>query len=83
MRHAAGPRWWPGLVRAAIIVLGIFAFYFTDVFSGDIFMGAVLPIVDVLFVIYLLMLFVSMKYSRKTGAGERQLELYQVSNDRE
>lgn len=77
------PGWWPGPVRAAIIVLGILAFYFTDVFSGNIFVGVVLPIVDVLFVIYLLMLFVSMKYRRRTGAGERQLDLYRVSKDGE
>ena len=73
--HDGGARRWPGLVRAAIIVLGIVAFYFTDIFSGDIFRGAVLPIVDAFFVIYLLMLFVGMKYSRKTGAGERQLDV--------
>ncbi len=71
--HAGGSRGWQSPARAAIIVLGIVAFYFTDIFSGDIFLGAVLPIVDVVFVIYLLMLFVSMKYSRKTGAGDRQL----------
>ncbi len=72
--HIGGSRWWPNFARAAIIVPGILAFYFTDVFSSDIFLGAVLPIVDVLFIIYLLVLFVSMKYSRKTGAGGRQIE---------
>ena len=39
--------------------------------------------VDVLFVIYLLIFFVSMKCRRKTGAGDRQWELYQASNDGE
>jgi ribosomal protein S18 acetylase RimI-like enzyme len=78
-----GPGWWPGSVRAVIIVLGILALYFTNVFSANMFIGVVLPIVDVLFVIYLLMLFVGMKYRRKTGTGERQLELYQASNDTE
>lgn len=81
--EAGASSWWPGPLRAAIIVLGILAFYFTNVFSGDMFVGVVLPIVDVLFVIYLLVLFVSMKYRRKTGAGERQFDLYQVSNDHE
>ena len=81
--HDDGPGWWPGPARAAIFVLGILSFYFTNIFSGSIFFGFVLPVLDVLFVIYLLMLFVSMKYRRKTGAGERQLELYQASNDSE
>jgi aminoglycoside 6'-N-acetyltransferase I len=78
-----GPWWWPGSLRAAIIVLGILSVYFTNVFSGDVFVGVMLPIVDVLFVVYLLMLFVGMKYRRKTGSGERHLELYQASNDGE
>jgi aminoglycoside 6'-N-acetyltransferase I len=77
------PSWWPGPLRAVIVVLGILSLYFTNVFSGDVFVGVILPIVDVFFVIYLLMLFVSMKYRRKTGAGERHLDMYQVSNDRE
>jgi len=81
--YSQGPAWWPGWVRAVIIVLGILAFYFTNIFSGDVFVGVVLPIVDVLFVIYLLMLFVSMKYQRKTDSGDRHLELYQASNDNE
>jgi len=76
-----GPGWWPGPARAGIIVLGVLAFYFTDVFSGDVFVGVVLPIVDVVFVIYLLMLFVGMKYRRRMDTGDRQLELYQAPND--
>lgn len=75
--------WWPGPARAAIIFLGVLCFYFTDVFSGNVFFGVVLPIVDVIFVIYLMLLFVGMKYRRRTGAGERQFELFQASNDGE
>lgn len=78
-----GPVWWPGPVRAAILVLGLVAFYFTDVFSGSVFKGVVLPIVDVVFIIYLMMLFVGMKYRSKTGDSERNIELYQSSNDGE
>jgi hypothetical protein len=78
-----GPWWWPGKVRAALIALGIVSLYFTNIFSGNMFVGVVLPIVDVAFVIYLLMLFVGMKYRRKTDAGDRHLELYRVSNDGE
>lgn len=74
---------WPILVHGVVIVLGILSIYFTDIFSGDLFVGVLLPVVDVLFVIYLLMLFVSMKYRSKTGAGGRHIDLYQVSNDRE
>ena len=76
-------RRWPNPLRAAIIVLGILSFYFTNVFSGNTFVGVVLPVIDVLFVIYLLMLFVGMKYRSKAGVGERQIDLYGVSNDRE
>lgn len=78
-----GPRWWPGPVRAVIIVLGMLALYFTNIFSANLFYGVLLPIVDVLFAIYLLMLFVGMKYRRRTDSGERHLDLYQVSNDSE
>jgi len=70
-------------LRGAIIVLGILSFYFTDVFSGSLFVGVLLPVVDVLFVIYLLMLFVGMKYRSKIGVDERHIDLYRVSNDRE
>ena len=77
------PSWWPGPVRAAIIVLGLVCLYFTDVFSGSVFFGVVLPMIDVVFVVYLLVLFVDMKYRRKTGAGDRHLELLQGSNDGE
>jgi aminoglycoside 6'-N-acetyltransferase I len=78
-----GPAWWPGPVRAAIVVLGILCFYFTDVFSNNVFFGVVLPIVDLVFVIYLMFLFVDMKYRRRTGADERRIELYQGPNDGE
>jgi hypothetical protein len=70
-------------MRAVIILLGVVAIYFTNIFSSNIFFGVLLPIVDVLFVIYLLMLFIGMRYRRKTDSGERQLNLYQVSNDSE
>ncbi len=76
-----GPGWWPGPVRAAIILLGVLSFYFTDVFSGDMFVGVILPIVDVVFVIYLLLLFVGMKYRRRMDTGDRQMELYQAPQD--
>ena len=76
-----GPAWWPGPVRAAIIAVGILCFYFTDVFSSNIFLGVVLPIVDVVFVIYLMFVFVGMKYRRRTGAGETRIELYQGPHD--
>jgi aminoglycoside 6'-N-acetyltransferase I len=74
---------WSSALRVAIIALGILSFYFTDVFSGDLFVGVLLPVIDVLFVIYLLVLFVGMKYRNKIGVGERQMDLYQASNDRE
>ena len=77
------PGWWPGPARAAIIAVGILCFYFTDVFSGNVFFGVVLPIVDLVFVIYLMFLFVGMKYRRRTGAGDREIELFQASNDGE
>lgn len=78
-----GSGWWPGPVRASIFLLGALCFYFTDIFSGNVFFGVVLPVVDVVFVIYLMILFVDMKYRRKTGAGENRIELYQGSNDAE
>ena len=77
------PSWWPGPVRAGIIVLGLVCLYFTDLFSGSVFFGVVLPMIDVVFVVYLLVLFVDMKYRRKTGADARHLELLQGSNDGE
>lgn len=76
-------RHWPSVLRGGIIVLGILSFYFTDVFSGSLLVGVLLPAVDVLFIVYLLMLFVAMRYRSKTGAGERQIDLYRVSDDRE
>lgn len=75
-----GPAWWPGPVRASIIVLGILCLYFTNIFSGSIFFGVVLPVVDIVFIIYLMFLFVDMKYRRKTGAGERHIEIFQRPN---
>lgn len=77
------PFWWPGPARALIIFLGVLSLYYTDVFSNDILLGVVLPIVDVVFLIYLMVLFVSMKYRRRTDAGERHMELFQASNDGE
>lgn len=78
-----GPAWWPRALRAAILILGLVSFYFTDIFSGGVFQGVVLPIVDVVFVIYLMMLFVGMKYRSKTDDSERSIELFQASNDGE
>ena len=70
-------------MRASIIVLGIICLYFTDIFSGSVFFGVVLPVVDVVFIIYLMILFVDMKYRRRTGAGERRIELFHGPNDAE
>ena len=69
------------LVGVWLVAFSLLSFYFTDVFSGSIFLGVVLPIVDVVFVIYLLMLFVGMKYRRRTDSSDRQLELYQAPRD--
>lgn len=80
--HGA-PAWWPGPVRASIIVLGVICLYFTDIFSGNVFFGVVLPVIDVVFVIYLMVLFVDMKYRKKTAAGEPRIELYHRLNDGE
>ena len=77
------PAWWPGPVRAAIIVLGLVCLYFTDLFSGSVFFGVVLPMVDVAFIVYVLILFVDIKYRRKTDAADRHLHLLQGSNDGE
>ena len=79
----AAPAWWPGSVRVIILALGLISFYFTDIFSGGVFRGVVLPIVDVVFIIYLMMLFVGMKYRSKTGDGERSIEIFQASEDRD
>ena len=77
------PAWWPGPLRAGIIVLGLVCLYFTDLFSGSMFYGVVLPMLDVVFIVYVLVLFVDMKYRRKTDAADRHLELLQSSNDGE
>ena len=45
------------------------------------FVGVILPIVDVVFVIYLLLLFVGMKYRRRMDTGDRQMKLYQAPQD--
>ena len=82
-RSGDWPAWWPGPVRAGIIVLGLVCLYFTDLFSGSTFFGVVLPMVDVVFIVYMLVLFVDMKYRRKTDAADRHMQLLQGSNDGE
>ena len=71
----------PNPVHVAVFALGIPAFYFTDVWSGDVFVGVVLPIIDVLFIIYVMTLVVAVKYRRKIDTGHRTMSFYQVAND--
>lgn len=77
------PAWRPRVLRAGAVVLGLLCLYFTDLFSGSVVRGVLLPMADVAFIVYVLVLFVDMKYRRRTDSGERHLELLHGSNDGE
>ena len=65
-------------VRACIVCAGTVCFYFTDISSHDVLRGAVLPILDAVFVIYVMTLFVVARYRRRRGSQERGEMLFQA-----
>ncbi len=61
-------RWRPGPGTAAMLLLGALSFAFTDLWSSDLLYGALLPLLDVAFIVYLMGLVVVVKYRRRTAA---------------
>lgn len=70
------PRRGPGLVHLVLFSLGILAFAFTDIWNGNGFTGVVLPLVDILFVVYVIGFILSVKYRRRIDTSERALSPY-------
>jgi len=66
---ASAPPWRAGLAHAVVIVLGALAFWHTDLWSDDPFYGGVLPLLDLLFVIYLLVAGVVLAHRRRRGGA--------------
>ena len=66
--------WW--VVHGLVICAGAASLLNTDIFSGDVVRGALLPLVDVLFVAYLVALFATRHYRRRTDASDRAARLF-------
>jgi len=62
---AAGP-WRPGIGQLLILLAGAASFWFSDPWSRDLLYGAVLPLLDLVFVIYLIGLVAVVKYRKRT-----------------
>lgn len=63
-------------VHAGLFCLAGVAFYHTDIWSRDVFRGAVLPLLDAAFVIYALVLAGLWLYRRRTARPQRELASY-------
>ena len=56
-------------MHAVLILLGLLALAFTNIYSDDLLRGAILPIVDVVFVVYLVGLFLVWRYRRNVATS--------------
>lgn len=73
--HAVEPRdrrW----LHALLISAGIASLFMTDIYSGDLLRGGLLPLLDLVFIIYLIALLIGRQYRRRTDARERTARLF-------
>ena len=69
------------LAHALTIAAGIASLLMTDIFSGDVVRGALLPLLDVAFIIYLLAMLAGRQYRRRTDSSERGARLFDAAPD--
>ena len=67
------------LLHGLVIAAGVACLLSTDVFSGDLIRGGLLPLIDVLFVVYLMALLVGRQYRRRTDSSERSIRLFDAA----
>ena len=79
VERPAGPR---RLVHGSIICAGIVSLLMTDIFSGDLLRGALLPLLDLLFMLYLLAMIAGHQYQRRTDSSERSIRLFDAAPPR-
>lgn len=75
--------WRPAPVHLVVLVLGILSFWFTDIYSQDVLRGAILPILDVVFIIYFIVVIVVGKYRHRTVAIDDGEAVFGTSIDDE
>ena len=68
------------LVNIALFVAAVAAFANTDIYSKDLFRGMLLPLLDVVFVLYFLFLFVAFRYRKRTDSNARADRLFRVDD---
>ena len=64
------------LLHGLLIALGVACLAMTDIFSGDLIRGGLLPVLDLVFIIYLIGLFMGRQYRRRTDTSERTARLF-------
>lgn len=69
-------RAWSVFAHGLLFALGAASFYNTDIWSGDPMRGALLPILDALFVVYAVLFVLLTRYRRRTDARDRHELLY-------
>lgn len=74
------------LLHGSIVGAGVVSLLMTDIFSGDLLRGALLPLLDLLFILYVLAMVAGLQYRRRTDSSERSVRLFDAappSRDRE
>lgn len=64
------------LLHLLAAVAGLIAFYYVDLWSGDIVRGGVMPCIASLSVIYFLVVLAAARYRKRTNESERLSELF-------
>ena len=66
-------------LHGAVILAGVASLGFTDIFSNDPVRGGLLPLLDLLFLLYLAALYLGRRYRQRTDARERSARLFDAA----
>jgi hypothetical protein len=64
------------VVNVLLFAAAVASFAFTDIYARDMFRGVLLPLLDVGFVLYFLILFIVLRYRKRADSTARAERLF-------
>jgi hypothetical protein len=70
----------PLIINGILILIALVCFANTDIYSRDVWRGVLLPLLDGIFVVYFLFLFMAMRFRKRTDSSTRADQLFRIDD---
>jgi len=67
---------WFAVLNVVLLGAAVVSFMFTDIYSGEVLRGVVLPLLDAAFVLYFILLLLMLRYRNRTDSSARADQLF-------